>query len=112
VVLVTEPTPFGLHDLRLAVEVTAELGVPAGVVVNRSGRGEAPVRRFCAEAGLPILAELPDDRRVAEAYARGQLPADVLPDVRARFTALWEAIDRARRGAAAGARTGDAGKGA
>ncbi len=106
VVLVTEPTPFGLHDLRLAVDVVDELGLPAGVVVNRSGRGEAPVRRFCAAAGLPILAELPDDRRVAEAYARGQLPADVLPDVRARFTALWRAIGRAHGGAVAGARAG------
>jgi len=71
VVLVTEPTPFGLHDLRLAVEVVRELGIPFGVVVNRTGVGDDCVHRFCGEWEIPILTELPDDRRIAEAYSRG-----------------------------------------
>ena len=94
VVLVTEPTPFGLHDLRLAVDMVRELGLPAGVVVNRAGSGDHRVQGFCAQAGLPILAELPDDRRVAEAYARGELASQALPEYRERFEDLWRRIAR------------------
>jgi MinD superfamily P-loop ATPase len=92
VVLVTEPTPFGLHDLRLAVEVIREIGLPFGVAVNRVGVGDDRVHRFCAEQGIPVLAEIPDDRRIAEAYSRGELVVDALPEYRSHFEHLLEAI--------------------
>ena len=70
-VLVAEPTPFGLHDLGLAVEAFRPRGVPLGVVVNRADLGDRSVQAFCAGAGLPVLAELPFRREIAAACARG-----------------------------------------
>lgn len=69
--LVTEPTPFGLHDLKVATEVVEQLGVPMGVVVNFAGIGDREVYKFCKEHGLPILMEIPYDRKIAELYSRG-----------------------------------------
>ncbi len=77
VLLVTEPTPFGLHDLRLAAELTRQLGLPAGVVINRDGIGNDDVDAFCQEAGLPVLLRIPFERSLAEGLARGQ----PLPDI-------------------------------
>lgn len=96
IVLVTEPTPFGLHDLDLAWKAFAPLSRPAGVVINRAGgageAGDAAVRAWAAEQGLPILAALPFDREVAAAYAR-RLPADtVSPAHRARLAVLAERV--------------------
>ncbi len=92
VVLVTEPTPFGLHDLQLAVDTLRPLGRPLAVVVNRAD-DDRRVQDYCQAEHLPILAELPDDRRVAETYARGELLFDRLPDWRGRFDALWARIE-------------------
>ena len=92
VVLVTEPTPFGLHDLTLAVETVRELGIPFGVVVNRVGVGDGRVHAYCAKEGIPVLLDIPDDRRIAEAYSSGRLLVDVLPEYRALFTGLWRAV--------------------
>lgn len=90
VVLVTEPTPFGLHDLKLAVDMVKELGIPFGVVVNRVGIGDDRVHTFCGEKKIPVLLEIPDDRRIAEAYSRGDLVIDALPEYRSLFaTLLW-----------------------
>ena len=93
VLLVTEPTPFGLHDLRLAVEVARnELGLPVGVVINRDGMGDRGVEAYCAEEGIPILMRIPLDRRIAEAYSEGIPLVEALPEYRQRFAALWEEI--------------------
>jgi MinD superfamily P-loop ATPase len=92
VVLVTEPTPFGLHDLELAVEMVRAVGLSSVVVVNRSGVGHDGVRQYCATEGLEIVMELPDDRRIAEAYARGQLMIDAVPGQEQRLAAAWERI--------------------
>ncbi|MCU0605988.1 MAG: ATP-binding protein [Candidatus Edwardsbacteria bacterium] len=92
VLLVTEPTPFGLHDLTLAVDLVRELKLPFGVVVNRAGSGDDRGQAYCREQGIPILAEIPDDRRIAEAYSRGELMVDALPDYRTVFTRLWQSI--------------------
>jgi len=92
VVLVTEPTPFGLHDLKLAVDTVRELYLPFGVVINRVGIGDDRVQRFCSEASIPLLLEIPDDRRIAEAYSRGELIVETLPEYRAHFERLWQAI--------------------
>ena len=87
--LVTEPTPFGLHDLQIAVQVARdELGLPVGVVVNRDGVGDDGVDRFCASANVPILLRIPFDRRIAEAYSVGTLWVDVLPEYREPLRSL------------------------
>lgn len=93
VVLVTEPTPFGLHDLRLAVDTVRELRLPFGVVINRMGIGDERVQRFCKDEDIRVLLEIPDDRRIAEAYSRGEIIVDALPEYRPLFARLWLAID-------------------
>jgi MinD superfamily P-loop ATPase len=98
VLLVTEPTPFGLHDLRLAVQVGRdELGIPVGVVVNHDGVGDAGVDDYCKAEGIPILMRIPMDRRIAEAYSRGVTIVDALPEYRERFRQLLESIEREAR---------------
>jgi len=92
VVLVTEPTPFGLNDLKLAADMVRELGIPFGVVINRVGIGDDRVHRFCREQGISVLLEIPDDRRIAEAYSRGELVVEALPEYRGHFLRLWERI--------------------
>ena len=96
VVLVTEPTPFGLHDLTLAVDTVIKLGLPFGVVVNRSDSGDGRVRDYCAEHGIPMLSEIPEDRSVAEAYSRGETMVEALPRYRSVFEGLWQRIDEER----------------
>lgn len=82
VLLVTEPTPFGLNDLQLAVEMVRALRLPVAVVINRSGVGDQQTQAYCRREGLPILAEIPDDRRVAEAYSGGKLACQAVPEFR------------------------------
>jgi MinD superfamily P-loop ATPase len=94
VVLVTEPTPFGLHDLKLAVDTVREIGIPFGVVINRVGVGEGRVHAYCAEENIPVLLEIPDDRRIAEAYSRGELVVEALPEYRERFLGLVGNVTR------------------
>jgi MinD superfamily P-loop ATPase len=100
VLLVTEPTPFGLHDLRMAVEVAREVGasgktpVPVGVVVNRDGVGDQGVEEYCGAEGIPILMRIPLDRRIAEAYSEGTPLVEVMPEYREQFRNLYADIGR------------------
>ncbi len=94
VLMVTEPTPFGLHDLRLAVEVARdELGLPVGVVINRDGVGDQGVDEYCATENIPILMRIPLDRRIAEAYSDGGTLVEALPEYRERFRGLYRRIE-------------------
>ncbi|MFB3893261.1 MAG: ATP-binding protein [Phycisphaerae bacterium] len=77
VLLVTEPTPFGLHDLTLAVEMVSAMGLAMSVIINRADSGDHQTRQFCDRKGIAVLAEIPDVRAVAEAYSRGVLIAEV-----------------------------------
>jgi MinD superfamily P-loop ATPase len=95
IVLVTEPTPFGLYDLQLAREAFAALGKPMGVVINRAGLGEDKVYDFCRTSGLPIWCEIPYDRRIAAAYAEGRVVATLNPELNAVFSGLAEEIRQA-----------------
>ncbi len=98
VVLVTEPTPFGLHDLRLAVGMTHALGLRFGVVVNRAGAGDGRVAEYCRAEGIEMLAEIPEDRGIAEACSRG-LPAwEACPETRAVFERLAARLMNGRAG--------------
>jgi len=85
VLLVTEPTPFGLNDLKLAVEMVRALKLPLAAVLNRCDVGDDRVKQYCASQRIPILAEIPDDRAVAEAYSRGQLASDAVPSFAAHM---------------------------
>ncbi len=95
VVLVTEPTPFGLNDLKLAVETMRHLDKKFGVVVNRQGLGDDRVEAYCAAEGIPLLARIPNDRRIAESYARGQRIYEHFPVVRRQLAAIMDAIKEA-----------------
>ena len=88
VILVTEPTPFGLHDLKLAVETLREMGLPFGVVVNRANGEKNRISDYCAAEAIPLLLQIPEDRRVAQAYSRGGLLTDILPELREQLAAL------------------------
>lgn len=91
--LVTEPTPFGLHDLRLAVEVAKrELGLPTGVVINRDGVGNSEVEDYCQREGIPILLRIPLDRRIAEASSEGIPLPIALPEYRDKFLSLYDQL--------------------
>ena len=92
--LVTEPTPFGRHDLELAAGAAKKMGIPSGVVINRAslGNGEGEVREFCAREGIPVLLSIPFDRKIAEAYSRGQTIIDALPAYRTAFLDLFKEI--------------------
>lgn len=92
IVLVTEPTPFGLYDLRLAYEAFLPLGKPMGVVINRAGLGEDAVYNFCRSKKLPIWAEIPFSREIAEAYADSRIVAQVSPEMQSTFVDLAETI--------------------
>ena len=88
--LVTEPTPFGLHDLKAAVGVARSLGVPIGVIINRDGIGDDQVERYCAEERIPIVFKIPFDREIAKLYSRGILLVDAVPEWKERFRSLYE----------------------
>ncbi len=82
VILVTEPTPFGLHDLKLTVDTMIELKKKFGVVINRYGIGNDDVLEYCNKENIPVLAKIPNDRFIAELYSRGELVYDNIPEVK------------------------------
>ena len=92
VLLVTEPTPFGLHDLKLAVGAVRVLDIPCALVINRQGVGDDRVLQYARQEELPVLMEIPFDRRIAEIYSRGQVLVEALPEWRPRFRALFEKL--------------------
>ncbi|MFH1723752.1 MAG: ATP-binding protein [Elusimicrobiota bacterium] len=94
-ILVTEPTPFGLHDLKLAVEVVEKLKLPFGVVLNIADIGDDRVDAFCSARGIPLLLKIPFDRRIAEAYSRGVSIVDELPEYKDRFRELFNSVSGA-----------------
>ena len=93
ILMVTEPTPFGLHDLKLAVEAVRLLGIPCGLVVNRADIGDRKVFDYAESENLPILLTIPFDRRIAEAYSQGKNIVEEFPEWRERFTELFRKIE-------------------
>ncbi|MFA9403596.1 MAG: ATP-binding protein [Anaerolineales bacterium] len=92
VLLVTEPTPFGLHDLKLAAQLTRDLELPTGVVLNRAGVGDSSVEEFCQDAGIPILMRIPLDEAIGLAVARGNTLVEAFPEYLPRFRGLHTQI--------------------
>lgn len=85
VLLVTEPTPFGLHDLRAAVQLAKEVDLPTGVIINRADIGDAGVEDFCKEASIPILMRIPFARDIGEGIARGRTLVEIRPEYEKNF---------------------------
>jgi MinD superfamily P-loop ATPase len=92
VLLVTEPTPFGLYDLKLAVGAVQLLNIPSGLVINRSDIGDNKVQIYAKDIGLPVLMEIPFDRQIAEAYSRGEMIVETIPRFKDKFLKLYQDI--------------------
>jgi MinD superfamily P-loop ATPase len=92
VILVTEPTPFGLNDLKLAAETVQTLELPFGVVINRSDSGDERVERWCEEESIRILLQIPESRRIAEATSRGESILSAEPELKEKFQTLLEKL--------------------
>lgn len=92
-ILVTEPTPFGFYDMKLAIEVVKEVGIQLGVVINRSDIGSSEVADFCTQNNIPILMEIPHDRDVAVAYSKGKPITDARPGYKQKFLDMYKEIN-------------------
>jgi MinD superfamily P-loop ATPase len=92
VILVTEPTPFGLNDLKLAVGMLKVLQLPFGVVINRADIGNRETKRYCTTENIEVLLEIPEDRGIAEAYSRGVPAVDIRPELTDGFARLFDHI--------------------
>jgi MinD superfamily P-loop ATPase len=93
-VLVTEPTPFGLHDLKITVQVLKNLGVPMGVILNRAGIGDRKVYEYCEKEKIPVLMEIAFSKKIAELYSRGIPFVNDMPDWKEKFL---EMVDKLKR---------------
>ena len=93
VILVTEPTPFGLHDLQLAVGAVKILNIPCGLVINRFDMGDDKVKAYADQEDLPVLMEIPYDRRIAEIYSRGEMLVEAVPEWKDKFLQLYEKVN-------------------
>ncbi|MFX1251405.1 MAG: ATP-binding protein [Promethearchaeota archaeon] len=91
-ILVTEPTPFGLHDLKIAVKVVQSLDIPHGIIVNRDGIGDDRIEKYCKEENIPILMKIPDDREIAYLYSKGIIFSQEMPEWKENFRALYKRI--------------------
>ena len=94
IILVTEPTPFGLNDLKLAVHLARSIHIPFSVVINRVDMGDNRVKEYCDLEHIPVSMEIPDDRRVAEGYSRGNTILDSLPELKEKFINLLDDIKK------------------
>lgn len=94
VLMVTEPTPFGLHDLKLAVEAVKVLGIPSGLVINRADMGDDGVKEYAKAENIPVLLEIPFERKIAEAYSRGIPIVEAFPTWAVKFRVLYEKIEK------------------
>ncbi len=93
VILVTEPTPFGLNDLKLTVETLKEVGKPFGVIVNRSDLGNREVFDWLEQSKIPLLLEIPFDRDIARIYSQGKCLTEEIQSYRETFLSLLKSIE-------------------
>lgn len=91
-ILVTEPTPFGFHDLKLAHQVAKDLQIPAGVIINRENGAFSELEDYCKEENLPILMRVPFRRNIAEGIAKGRNLIEILPEMTASFQNIYHQI--------------------
>lgn len=91
-VLVTEPTPFGLHDLKITVQVLKQMKIPFGVVVNRAGVGDQRVYEYCKDENIPVLLEIPYQRKIAELYSKGVPFSLEMPKWKEKFQVFFDEV--------------------
>ena len=91
-VLVTEPTPFGLHDLKIAVSLVRKLGLPLGIVINKASGGNHLIREFCEQEKIEVLMEIPYSKEIAVAYSNGVLPVKINKEWEEKFSGLFKKI--------------------
>jgi len=91
-ILVTEPTPFGLHDLKITVQVLKDLRVPMGVLINRAGLGDRKVYEYCKKENIPLLMEIPFSKKIAELYSRGVPFVTEMPEWKEKFLEVQNRI--------------------
>lgn len=96
-ILVTEPTPFGLHDLKITVQVLKNLGVPMGVIINRAEVGDKKVYDYCKQENIPILMEIPFSKKIAELYSRGVPFVTDMPEWKNKFQEMQKTIQRCQK---------------
>ncbi len=96
IVMVTEPTPFGLYDLKLAVDVIRKIGLPFGIVINRSGENDKLIEDWAKEEDINILTKIPDDRKIAEGYSKGELVLKTMPEFKKYFEPLINIVKEAK----------------
>ena len=94
--MVTEPTPFWLYDLKLAVDVIRKIGLPFGIVINRSGENDKLIEDWAKEEDINILTKIPDDRKIAECYSKGELVLRAMPEFKKYFEPLLNIVREAR----------------
>lgn len=94
VILVTEATPFGLHDLKLSVDVVRELDIPFGVIINRCDTGFLEVVRYCDDEAVDILLQVPESIAIAKAYSKGESLISAMPEIKNDFIKIIETITR------------------
>jgi MinD superfamily P-loop ATPase len=93
-ILVTEPTPFGLNDLEISLEVLKNLNIPSAVIINREGIGDSCVEDFCKMNNIKILEKIPNDMKIAKAYSKGITIPEVYKEWKKRFLAIIESIEK------------------
>jgi len=92
--LVTEPTPFGLNDLCLAVETLKKLKIPFGVIINRADVGDNKVQDYCQEENIPVLMTIPMDKNIAVAYSEGKSIIETQPSYKQKFLELFKKVQK------------------
>jgi len=93
-VLVTEPTPFALSDMKMAVEMIRKMSLPLGVVINKSGPGDREIYQYCLEEDIPVLGKIPFSLKLAKTYAEGRLPVKTDADSCFNYSRIWSAVLR------------------
>ncbi len=94
VILVTEPTPFGYHDLTLAVETMEELKLPMAVVINKYGIGNKEVESYCALKNIPVIGKIPHMKEAAQVYSEGNMMIDEIPEIRREMELIYQRISK------------------
>ena len=96
-VIVSEPTPFGVSDMKMVVEMLCQMKIPFGLIINKAGLGDEEIYHYCRDESIEILGEIPFDKRIAELYAHGKIFSISLPEYKNLFTDIYKNIIEERR---------------